>query len=129
MTQYMTEQRKTLISFLEKHPDKHFSAKEITAALDRTDISTSAVYRNLAFLEKNGYVSRGIRNGSREVVYQYVRCENCKDRLHLTCTKCGKTIHMNAPAAANMIQAVLTDDGFEISRAKTVLYGTCKECK
>jgi len=129
MSQYMTEQRRALMAFLEKNHDRQLSAKEIAKELSDGSISLSAVYRNLTFLEKNGHISRTVKDGSREGYYQYVKGECCKNCIHITCTSCGKTIHMNSLAAENMIEKVKELDGFEISKLKTVLYGTCKECR
>ncbi len=129
MSQYMTEQRKLLMSFLEQHHDKQMSVKDIAEALSDKKISVSALYRNLTFLEKAGHISRTLKSGSRESYYQYVKAEVCKNSIHITCTGCGKTFHMNTVAAESMINAVKATDGFEISRLKTVLYGTCKECR
>lgn len=128
MSQYMTEQRKMIIAFLERNPDRQFTAKDI-ARETSARVSISAVYRNLSFLEERGYVSRAVKEGSREVYYQYIECENCKNSLHLTCTKCGHTSHMNKDAAERMLISVLSSDGFEISKPRTVIYGLCKNCK
>ena len=117
------------MAFLEKHHDKQLSAKDIAAGLTDKKISVSAVYRNLSSLEKNGYISRAVKSGSNEVFYQYVKAECCKNSIHITCTSCGKTFHMNDTAAKNMIETVKALDGFEISSLKTVLYGICKECR
>lgn len=128
MPQYMTEQRKKLIDFLERNPDRQFSARDIAAATTPA-VSVSAVYRNLSFLQKQGYISRTVKEGSNEAFYQYIKSEGCKNCLHLTCTKCGKTSHMDKSAADRMLEAVLTIDGFEISKPKTTIYGLCRECK
>ena len=124
MSKYATEQRKLLMLFLQCNPDKRFSAREIADALSDAEISQSAVYRNLAFLEKEGKVSRSVREGKRESVYQFVAADACRSCLHLSCTKCGTICHMKAAE----IESILPNNGFTLDRQKTVLYGVCHEC-
>ena len=124
MATYATEQRKVLMLFLQCNPDKQFSAKEIADALEEGGISRSAVYRNLSFLEKEGLVSRTVKAGCRESLYQFVGADACRSCLHLTCVKCGSICHMKAAE----VEALLPENGFKLDRKKTVLYGVCREC-
>lgn len=129
MAMYMTGPRKELISFLRDNPDRQFSASQLQERLAGAGVSLSAIYRNLTFLEEEGLISRSMKDGSRESFYQYIDSAECRGCLHLTCTKCGKTIHMDHAAANSMLDNVSKKDGFEVSTAKTVLYGVCKDCK
>lgn len=124
MASYSTEQRKLLMLYLRCHPDKYFSARQIAEALKEAGISQSAVYRNLALLEEEGFVSRTLKSGGRESVYQFVGADACQNCLHLTCVKCGSICHMEAKE----IEALLPQTGFTLDRKKTVLYGVCLNC-
>lgn len=128
MPKYMTKQRKALLDFLSRHADEELSAKKITELLNDDSISISAVYRNLSALEQEGKIRRVPKSGSREVFYQYTDCHECRDCLHLSCEKCGKTYHMNMPDAERLAQALAMNDEFSIDRSATVLYGVCKKC-
>ncbi len=128
MSEYMTEQRRELISFFSDNPDKKFSAKQVAQLLKNTNISISAIYRNLSKLEQDGYISRTVQEGSRESFYQCLVSEKCRNCIHMSCVKCGKTFHMTHSTAAALMNAVSRQDGFEISREKTVLYGVCGDC-
>lgn len=128
MAEYMTEQRRELLDFLHSHPDKLFSAKEIAENLADRQISMSAVYRNLAWLEKAGVISRKVKDGRREIYYSCVDSQECRGCIHLTCMKCGDTFHMDAAASERMMSDVSNIDGFKIDKCKTVLYGICKKC-
>lgn len=128
MTSYMTSQRKLLYSFLKSHPDRQFSAREIAGALTDHGISQSAVYRNLTALEAQGLITRSMKEGCHETFYQFTHADACLNRIHMTCLKCGRTIHMDHDAAVKMMQHVLQTDGFRISTGKTILYGFCKNC-
>lgn len=128
MPKYMTKQRKALLAFLSEHADKEFSARQIAETLSSDSVSVSAVYRNLSALEQDGKIRRVSKSGSREAFYQYTDCTGCKDCLHLSCEKCGKTYHMNTPDAERLVAALAQNDEFSIDKTATVLYGVCKEC-
>ena len=129
MPKYMTKQRKTLLAFLSCHADEELSAKQIAKSLNDDSISISAVYRNLSALEQDGKIRRISKSGSREIFYQYIDCSQCKDCLHLSCEKCGKTYHMNMPGAEMLINNLAQNDEFAIDKANTVLYGVCRSCQ
>ena len=129
MSKYMTKQRKALLAFLSAHADVELTAKQMEQALSEQGISISAVYRNLAELEKEGKVRRSSKSGSREVYYLYTDGSECRDCLHLSCEKCGKTYHMSMEGAKTLIDALAQSDEFTVDKSNTVLYGVCKSCK
>ena len=125
----MTKQRKALLNYLSMHADERLSAKQLEDALKSEGISISAVYRNISELEREGKVRRVNNSGSREVFYQYTDGAHCKDSLHLSCEKCGKTYHMNSAVAQTLIENLAQSDEFTIDKANTVLYGVCGDCR
>ena len=129
MTKYATRQRKALLQYLHSHADEQLTARQIGEALSGEEISASAVYRNLAALEQAGQVRRLSKSGAREIFFQYAGAEHWRDCLHLSCKKCGKTIHMDADEAERLIQSVAICDKFKIDKTDTVLYGVCGECQ
>ncbi|MDO4566965.1 MAG: transcriptional repressor [Oscillospiraceae bacterium] len=129
MPAYSTRQRKALLNFLSGHPDELFSARQIAEALENEGISLSAVYRNLSELEAEGKLRRSGRGGAREVFYQYTDAEGCRECLHLSCTKCGRTLHMDGETARRLTEQLALKDGFELDRGESVLYGLCARCK
>lgn len=129
MQKYMTKQRKTLLEYLEHHPDEELSAKIIESELSGMGVSISAVYRNLSDLEKEGKIRRVSKSGSREVYYMYTDAHECRESLHLSCKKCGKTYHMNSQCAEMLVNTLAQNDEFTIDKSDTVLYGVCKDCK
>lgn len=127
MQAYMTQPRKRLLSYLHTHADETLSAGQIAEELP--EISVSAVYRNLSALERDGAVRKVAKAGSREVFYQYMNAEKCRDHLHLSCKKCGKTFHMDEEETAVLLDSIARIDGFSVDRGDTVLYGTCEDCR
>lgn len=92
-------------------------------------ISISAVYRNLSALEEEGILKCSIRENTREVYYQYIAAEGCKDSLHLSCRVCGKSIHLGEKEAAQLLHSTLESTGFQIDKTETILYGVCADCR
>ncbi|MDY3014641.1 MAG: transcriptional repressor [Evtepia sp.] len=129
MKKYDTRQRDHLIAFLAAHPDQLLSARQIAQGLCPQQISLSAVYRNLAQLEKEGLLRKSVRPGSREAFYQYLGAPECHAHLHLSCTRCGKTFHLDAEHTAQLARTMADLDGFDLDLLKTVLYGICRDCR
>ena len=129
LPKYNTRQRTTLLAFLEKHADETLSARQIADALNSEHISVSAVYRNLSELNTDGLLRTHNDNSSRETLYQYTNADCCKDCLHLSCKKCGKTFHMDKETAQQLTMKLDCIDGFSLDKRDTVLYGVCERCK
>ncbi len=129
MSKYATKQRKALLDYLVKHADEAVSAKQITEALAEEGVSISAVYRNLSELEAEEKVLRISKGGSRMVYYRYTDTDECKEHLHMSCSECGRTYHMDVSVTNTLIRNVAQDAQFTIDRSSTTLYGICKDCQ
>ena len=129
MHNYSTRQRKLLLDYLSRHPDELLSARQIADALAAEEISLSAVYRNLAQLEKEEKVRRSSKSGTREVYYQYLAAESCRGALHMHCIKCGRTFHMASSNAVLFAEHLVQGEGFLLDTADTILSGTCADCR
>ena len=86
-------------------------------------------YRNLSDLEADGLLKRSVREGTRDVFYQYIAAEECKDSLHLSCRVCGKSIHLGDAEAERLLDSTLKSTGFQIDKSETILYGVCADCR
>ena len=128
MPKYVTKQRKLLLDYLTNHTDEYLSAEQIAEALSDT-VSKSAVYRNLSDMEAEGKLHRAAVGGSREAYYRYSGTHACSRSLHLSCTKCGKTVHMQQQLADALVSGVAENDDFSIDKGETVIYGTCAACR
>lgn len=128
MSEYMTKQRRYLLQFLQGNADRHLTAREICEELQKEGISQSAVYRNLAFLEREGALLKSAGD-NRENVYRYIAAGDCAACLHLTCTTCGGIFHLRNNEAERLEKNILSSDSFFMDRKKTVIYGICKKCR
>jgi Fur family ferric uptake transcriptional regulator len=128
LSKYITKQRTVLTDYLSAHADEQLSPKQIADALKEYEISLSAVYRNLSALEADGKVRRCTKYGLRETFFQYTDTDKCRDHIHLSCKKCGKTCHITSDASV-LINSIEQTENFTIDKTDTVLYGICKDCK
>ncbi len=129
MAKYLTRQRKLLLDYLAAHTDETLSAGQIAGALSDKGISTSAIYRNLAALEEEGRIRRSAKPGSQEAYYRYADAERCRGHLHLSCLRCGKTVHLEEAETAVLAECLAKNEGFSLDRNDTVLYGLCADCQ
>ncbi len=129
MAKYMTKQRKLLLDFLSEHTDEALSTGQIAKALSEKGISASAIYRNLAALEQEGKLKCSIKPGSRETYYRYADDDYCRGHLHLSCLRCGKTVHVEETETDALAHQLAKNEGFALDRTDTVLYGICAECQ
>ena len=124
---YHTEQRKNILSYLESRKDACVTAGEIAAALS-SSVSKSAVYRNLADLEKEGKVVRVSQAGGRSFGFRYAGSHACVGKIHISCVRCGKTEHVSSEAAASFEQALRDVDGYSLNKGECMLFGVCRSC-
>ena len=129
MAKYQTRQRKRILEYLSEHTDEQVTAQQIADTLSAEQISVSTVYRSLSALEGEGLLKRSVREGTRDVFYQYIAAEECKDSLHLSCRVCGKSIHLGEKEAEQLLHSTLESTGFQIDKSETILYGICEDCR
>lgn len=129
MAKYSTRQRDALLDYLEKHAHELLSAKQIADELKDCQISISAVYRNLAELEKENKVKRCTQNGKRQVLYQYIAAHHCENKLHISCKLCGTTFHLEESVAKDLINHFSDSMNFTVIPQDTTICGICPNCK
>lgn len=128
MSQYITKQRQVLLKYFEEHIDEPVCAKNIMKDLKNENISASAIYRNLAYLEKEDKLQKISINDSGETFYRYKAFEKCRGCLHLSCKRCGKTFHLNTPGTKSIESTLSDTENFTLDRSDTILYGICGDC-
>lgn len=129
MMEYITDKRKKLVAYLGSHEDEQLSAYDICKALANENISKSAIYRNLALLEEKGLLKKYAKENTKELYYQYIGSNQCKDSIHLCCKKCGKSIHLDKKQTDILLKGTLDTTGFLINKQETIIYGLCKNCR
>lgn len=127
---YETKQSKLVYDFLEKNPQKHFSAEEVYFALvsDGNRIGRTTVYRQLDKLCENNKARKFFSGDNNACCYQF-EGENCHNHYHLRCSCCGTLIHTECDFLDKLSQHIFNDHKFKIDGSKTVLYGICQKCE
>ena len=113
---------------MRENADRSFSADEIAEGL-KGEVSISAVYRNIDALEKQGAVMRVVKQENRKAFYRSSMLKECKNHLHISCTKCGKTFHVENKVSGDVIDSVKRATDFDIDPNATMFFGVCKNCK
>ncbi len=128
---YKTTQRKELYDFLKAHPHSYFTVKQLEDSLKEMgiEISVSAIYRNLSALLEMEAVKKVAEKNSRETSYRYINSDTCKNQIHITCSMCGKIVHMNDTLADYLEEQLALQNDFQMDRGRTSVLGICKDCR
>lgn len=124
---YQTRQRKEILSFLQKEPDKQYTIDEIAEHLD--GVGKSSAYRIMSNLAEEGLVRRFVKNPGRRYLYQLLFSTECNSHFHLKCSNCGKIIHLEHGFSSDMRAKIAKQHGFLVDESQTVLIGRCGECR
>ncbi len=128
MSHYSTQQKKSLVHFLQKNLHTAFTVKQIKDALTGQDISTSSVYRNVLLLEEEGVLQKIPNTDNKSITYQYVDANECERIIHLLCAECNKLFHLEKDFSELIAQKAMTLQGFTIDKQKTFIHGICQSC-
>ena len=122
---YNTKQRELIISFFEKNDDKRFTASQIIEN-KLIDVGEATVFRYLSALTKEGILRK--TQGENAAEYSFAKNE-CKAHLHIQCTSCGRTEHLDCDFMKDIQNHVENFHRFEIHTLRTVIYGKCSQCR
>lgn len=130
---YKTVGRQRLLDFLEKRPDRQFTADELTTELNRADggcgkSSKSTLYRHLSELCEEGTVRKYRSDTQSAYVYQYVGQGDCCHHFHLKCVSCGALTHLECAVSEELLSHIQSDHGFRVDSGRSILYGMCEAC-
>ncbi len=130
-TSYKTKQKDRILECLINNKDRHMTADEILAALNRESplVGKTTIYRHLDKLVSQGAVRRYFIEGGKSACYQYMEQNGvCKKHFHLKCVGCGQLFHLECDYLGEMDSHIRSHHGFYIDQSKTVLYGQCGSC-
>ncbi len=126
---YQTEQRKRMLVLFENSNHHSLSAQEIAEMLKDENVSMSAIYRNLADMEKSGLICKVSEKNRAGALYQYVNPHSCRGIIHLKCESCDQTYHLDK-CVSDMIFAMAENNfSFHLSSSMPILFGQCQKCK
>ena len=129
---YNTIGKRLVSDFLLKNADKQYTVDELYEALmlEGATIGKSSLYRLLEKLSGEGLVRKFKREDDTFTAFQFAGDrKDCELHLHLKCSECGRLVHLECNRSLSLIEHVCKEHGFFIDNKKSVLYGTCKDCK
>ena len=130
---YKTPGRQRLLTFLETHPDRQFTAEELCRELDaqapgEAQARKSTLYRHLSELCAEGTVRKYRSDTQSAYVYQYVGRGDCCRHFHLKCVTCGELVHLECTVSEELLSHISAHHGFEVDSGRSILYGLCRAC-
>ena len=126
---YSTEKRKTLINLISKNNNEIFTANQLVEILKDANISKSAIYRNLNYLEKEEIICRVSNINSKEILYRYTDNKTCSNIIHLICDNCNKTLHLDDETSKLISDLSDKNYGFKVNKKSSTIKGICKDCE
>ena len=123
---YKTKPKEILIDFFINNKEKSYSGNELVNIFENK-IDKSTIYRRLNKLENNKTLRKTYNATKKAYEYQYSNV--CESHLHLSCSKCGKIIHLNCGLANDFLVQFMNEHSFNIDSFNSTIYGVCKECE
>jgi Fur family ferric uptake transcriptional regulator len=104
----------------------HATPDEIVTAVRRTasGVNISTVYRTLELLENLGLVTH-THLGHGAPTYHAATDD---DHVHLVCRVCGGVAEIAPDTVGDVVERLLTDEGFVADVGHLAIFGTCRDC-
>ena len=130
MATYNTQQKKELMDFLKKHPERAYTIDDIAAGMKSdpefsNPPGQSTIYRLMPGLAQENLVKCFSAGRGTKATYQIMGGESCHFHIHLKCTGCGKLLHMSDEASKAISGNLLHDSGVMLDMGRTILFGLC----
>lgn len=129
---YNTNQRKLILSVIERNRGRHFTADDVHMALlhEGHPVSKATIYRHFERLEKEGLLIKYLPVDGASACYQFTDPLG-KELIHyhVKCECCGKLFHLDCSFLDQIACHFSEHHNFDLNRLKTVFYGTCSNCR
>lgn len=127
---YKTVQGELVLECLRKHRGRHMGAVEIFGELRDAGnpVGMATVYRHLERLCSSGAVCKHVPDNGNGALFEFVGENGLGPEFHVKCLDCGKLDHVRCGYMESLHAHLLSDHGFDVDSAKTILYGICGDC-
>lgn len=129
--EYNTEQRRLVIACLDQNADRYQTVDELLSQLrsEGHGIGRTTIYRTVEKLSSEGLVAKVIGPRGSSSYYKRISQDTKEPQGQLLCLECGRAF----PLDCSMLQAfsdhVREHHGFEVDQHRTVICGTCEDCR
>jgi Fur family ferric uptake transcriptional regulator len=122
------------MEYFEANPQTHMTVKEICEYFRSHDISCgqATVYRQLESMVNDGIIRKYVIDENSPACYEYLNNESEQEHdltFHCKCEKCGKLFHIHCHQLHDMQEHLGKEHGFTVNPLRTVIYGTCQQCR
>ena len=130
---YKTKQQDFLFSYLKEMKGQHFTADDVHAHFESKQISIgiATIYRQLEKLVAEGTLQKYFIDEHSAACFEYSG-EDCNaetPHFHLKCEECGNLFHLECEDLESLSNHLKNEHGFSLNPYRTVLYGTCGNCR
>ena len=123
--QYSTRSKNLILSLFRDNPSSSFTPGDVAFRLQ--SVPKSSVYRIVDTLERDGLLRKTGLSTSRSALYQISDKNSCPKHMHIRCTSCGRTIHMDEETSKEIEGLIERNVGFS-GCFSSVLSGKCGDC-
>lgn len=125
---YNTPNRDAIESWFKTHEGHPITIGELKTDLvaQGVKIATATLYRNIAQLQKEGFLIRTIEPGHHGTRYVY---RTNRDGCAMRCKRCGKNYKLQCEQMEALYEHVAQKHHFVIDNDDMVLLGYCVDCK
>lgn len=123
---YQTRQRELVASCLSRWRDRYLTVDEVCDLVaEEGGLGRTTAYRALESMVADGVAMKAVAPAGA------TRYRLAPDKVtgQLLCLACGRAYPLECSMAGEFAAHVLSDHGFRIDPARTVLYGLCRQCK
>lgn len=133
MATYNTQQKKELMDFLKKHPERAYTIDDIAEGMKKdpefaNPPGKSTIYRLMPGLAEDNLVKCFAGSRGTKATYQIIGGESCHYHIHLKCTCCGRLLHMSDQDSRFIASRLMEADGFRLDMGCATLFGLCESC-
>ncbi len=129
--QYHTQQRDTILKFIENLKGKHFTVEDVRIHLAEAGfpVGIATIYRHLERLVAQGTVAKYETGAGGAACFEFTG-ENCtnEEHFHLKCEQCGRLLHLECSELSQIAAHLLSSHGFKLNPLRTVFHGLCADC-
>ncbi len=124
---YNTKQKSIIKEFFLKNSNNHFTAEQLLSILvfEKKLVSKATLYRTLDAMISSGEIIK-YKFDSNTSCY---KCRESDDSILFKCNNCGKILQIENKLITKTTNKINSEYGINIDSYRTVLYGTCQECK
>lgn len=128
---YQTKQREIVLKYLMAHPNEAYDVDGLYSLLIQSGekVSRTTVYRVLKLLTETHQVVSFMDRDPRRTLFQYHEAHDASDhQIHLVCTCCGKTEHLDCSYLSSFEAHLRAEHHFNLNPTGRVFSGLCDDC-